>query len=61
MKQIVEITRNSDNTVTVRVGRKIEHISVDGKNKSQLFDCVKYALIAKGISWKDVDIAELLK
>ena len=29
---------NKDNTITVRVGKAVEHIGRDGKTKAQLFD-----------------------
>lgn len=56
----LRVTRNSDGTITVRVGRAVEHLSTDDKTKAQLFDAVKYAAISKGAVVSDVQIAEML-
>jgi hypothetical protein len=54
------ITKNKDQTITVRVGRAIEHISVEGKSKGELFDAVRYAAISKGAVISDIQLTELL-
>jgi hypothetical protein len=56
----LRIVRNSDETITVRVGRAVEHIGVEGKTRSELFDAVKYALISKGANVSEAELAELL-
>lgn len=60
-KKVVKIIRNSDDTITVRVGRSVEHVSMLGKSKGELFDYIKYALISKGVNFSDIDIAEMMQ
>ena len=57
----VKLSRNADGTVTVRVGRMVEHIDPDGKSKGELFDAVKWALISKGATLSDIQITEALQ
>ena len=59
-KKTFLIKKNKDGTITVKVGRAVEHISKEGKDKAELFDAVKYALISKGISVHDLTIATYL-
>jgi hypothetical protein len=53
------IAFNKDNTITVRVGRAVEHISREGKTKAQLFDAVKYAALSKGALISDITLTEM--
>ena len=53
------ITHRGD-TVTVQVGRDVEHITTTGKTKAQLFDAVKYAAISKGANLSDLTLAEII-
>lgn len=57
----LKVIRNRDNTITVRVGRQRESISLDGKNKAQVFEAVKWMAISKGAVVSDVQLAELLR
>jgi hypothetical protein len=57
----LKVIRNPDATITVRVGRAVEHISTGDKTKAQLFDAVKYAAISKGAVVSDVQITEMLR
>lgn len=50
---------NADSTLTVRYGRAVEHISLTGKTKGQVFDCVKYAAISKGVYMPDIELVAL--
>lgn len=65
MKRVVTIKRNADDTITIKVNwegsRSIEHIDTFGKSKGELFDSVKYALIAARVNLTDVEIMELLQ
>lgn len=56
----VKVTVNSDNTVTVRVGRLVEHIDASIKSKTELFDAVKYAALSKGGTLDDITLTEIL-
>lgn len=56
----ISVRKNSDGTITVRVGKAIEHVDPRFKEKGQAFDCVKYALISKGASFEDISVAEML-
>jgi hypothetical protein len=56
----LKVIFNSDRTITVRVGRQVEYISMEGKTKAQLFDHVKYAAISKGANISDIQLTELL-
>ncbi len=56
----LQIHRNADGTITVKVGRAIEHISTDGKTKAQIFDALKYAAISKGANLDEIAITEIL-
>jgi hypothetical protein len=51
---------NNDNTITIRVGRAVEHLSTNDKTKGQLFDAVKYAAISKGAIISDIQLTEIL-
>lgn len=51
---------NADQTLTVRFGRLVEHVALEGKTKGQIFDAVKYAAISKGVFIPDIDLTELL-
>lgn len=54
------ITVNKDKTITVRVGRNVEHISISSKSHADLFYAVKYAALSKGAIISDIRIAEIL-
>jgi len=41
---------NADGTLTIKVGRDLETIGLLHKEKAQIFDQVKYALISKGVN-----------
>lgn len=56
----VKLSRNADGTLSVRVGRAVEHIDPAFKSKSQVFDAVKYAVISKGGRLSDIQITEEL-
>ena len=43
------VLRLDGQTILIKVGRAIEYIGVEFKDKGQIFDCVKYALISKGV------------
>jgi hypothetical protein len=54
------VTFNSDDTVTIRVGRHVEHIDASTKTKVELFDAIKWAAISKGARISDVKLTELI-
>lgn len=54
------ISHNADGTITVKVGRMVEHIDPTGKDKGQVFDAVKTAAFSKGAKVSDVTITEIL-
>jgi hypothetical protein len=56
----LKVIRNNDGTITVKVGRAVEHISTAGKEKGQVFDAVKYAAMSKGVNLTDVSLTEIL-
>lgn len=56
----LRVSINADHTITVRVGRAVEHIDIYGKTKAQLFDAVKYAAISKGATVSDITLTEIL-
>ncbi len=56
----IKLRRNADDTLTVRVGRMVEHIGIEDKDHGQVFDAVKYALISKGVPFTEPDLVELL-
>jgi hypothetical protein len=55
-----KVIRNTDGTITVRVGRKVEHISTSTKSKAEIFEAVKYAAISKGASLSDEALTQVL-
>lgn len=57
----IRVRINSDGTLTVRVGRAVEHFDVAEKTKAEIFDSVKWAIISKGIIMDDVAVTELLQ
>lgn len=56
----ISIKKNADRTYTVKVGKAIEHIGTDGKDRGQIFDAIKYAAISKGVYLRDPELVELL-
>lgn len=56
----LKVIRNADGTVTVRVGRAVEHIDATNKDKAQLFDAVKWAARSKGASVSDEQLTTML-
>lgn len=56
----VVIRQNADHTITVRVGRAVEHISTANMEHGKIFDAVKWAIISKGLYLSDAEIAEIL-
>lgn len=50
---------NADNTLTIRVGRLVEHVDA-GLPRGEVFDRVKWAAISKGVVIADVEIVILL-
>jgi hypothetical protein len=60
LRKTVSIRFNRDQTITVRVGRQVEHVGIAGKEKAQVFDAVKWAVISKGLHLADADLAEIL-
>jgi hypothetical protein len=57
----LRISFNADGTITVRVGRSIEHIGIEGKTKAEIFDAVKWAAISKGATISDIALTEMLQ
>jgi hypothetical protein len=55
----LHLKRNRDGTLTLRVGRAVEHVSGD-KSKAELFDIVRYAAYSKGVHLDDIEVIELL-
>ena len=60
MLKTVTIKHNADHTITVRVGKAVEHITTASMDHAKVFDAVKWAIISKGVYLKDVEIAEIL-
>ena len=52
---------NKDGTVTVRVGRHVEHISTEAKTNGEVWDQVKYALVSKGVNLSDISLIEFME
>lgn len=59
MRTVLTLRVNRDRTITVRCGRAVEHLSIDGKTKSALWDAVKYACVSKGHGMKDEELLVL--
>lgn len=56
----VRLSRNADGTITVRVGRSVEHIDTFGKTKAQVYDALRWALISKNATLSEIQITEEL-
>jgi len=56
----VKLSLNADDTITIRVGRAVEHVSIYGKEHGQIFDAIKWALISKGVVFSELAITEEL-
>lgn len=50
-----------DGTLTVKVGRAIEHFDTTVKSKAEIYDAVKWSMVSKGISMDNVGLIELLQ
>lgn len=57
----LKIITNADGTITVRVGRAVEHVSTQYREKGEIFDAVKYAAISKGAIVSDVELTRMLQ
>lgn len=55
-----DLRLTSDRTIRVMVGRQREYISLEHKNKAEIFDAVKWALISKGVYPSEVTLTEML-
>jgi len=51
----------SGDVITVKVGRMVEHVDTFGKDKAQVFDAVRWALISKGATLSEIQITEELQ
>ena len=60
MRKTVTIRQNADSTITVRVGKQVEHITTASMEHSKIFDAVKWAILSKGVRLTDIEIAEIL-
>lgn len=56
----VKISKSGE-TITVKVGRAVEHIDTFGKDKAQVFDAVRWALISKGATLSQIQLTEELQ
>jgi hypothetical protein len=59
-ERTVTLRRNRDGTLTVRVGRAVEHVSTEARSHGQVFDAVRYAIISKGVYLPEHEVASLL-
>ena len=59
-QKIVNLNLNKDNTLTVSVGKSVEHISLQDKTKAQIYDQVKYACISKDVNLSEASLTELI-
>jgi len=57
----VTVRHNKDGTVTVRIGRAVEHFDATTKTKGELFDAVKMAVVSKGVRISDITLIEMLQ
>lgn len=55
------VTKNSDQTITVRSGRMVEHFNAADKTKEEIFDWVKWIAITHRIVLDDIQITEILR
>lgn len=60
MRHVANLTRNVDDTWTIRVGRQVEHIDAKGKTRVELFEAIRWALISKGVVLTEIDVVELM-
>lgn len=58
--KIVKLIKNSDDTTTVKIGSAVEHITIFGKSKYELFESIKWAIYSKGVVMDDLTIVELM-
>jgi hypothetical protein len=56
----LKLSYNADDTITVRVGKARETISIDGKSRGQLWDAVRWSAISKGANLSPVEVTEAL-
>jgi hypothetical protein len=49
---------NADGTLTIKVGRAVETIGLLGKERGEIFDQVKWALISKDVYVSEVRLTE---
>jgi hypothetical protein len=59
-KLTFEVRKNADDTITVRVGKQVEHISCVHKSKGEVYDAVRWCLISKGVSPEEPSLIEML-
>jgi hypothetical protein len=60
-QKTVTVRKNKDGTITVRVGNNVEHVSTESRAHGDIFDAVKYAIIAQGVYLSDVEVTELIQ
>jgi hypothetical protein len=57
----LKLSYNADETITVRVGKARESISLQDKSRGEIFDAVKWLAISKGARLSDVEVTEALQ
>lgn len=61
VRKSIQVSRLADGTYKIRTGRYVEFISGSDKTKGEVFDAVKWALVAAGFPLSDIEITELLQ
>jgi hypothetical protein len=60
MRRVAKVTRNPDNTWTIRVGNQVEHFSIEGKTRVQIFEHIRWSLVSMGVTLSEIDLIELM-
>jgi hypothetical protein len=60
MKATFNVRKNTDGTLTIKVGRKIEHFTIEGKSRAELYDLIRYAAIGAGVFLTKDGIEDIL-
>jgi hypothetical protein len=58
VRQSYTLTIIGDHTLLIKVGRAVEHVDLQFKEKGQIFDYVKYALISKEVFISNARLTE---
>jgi hypothetical protein len=57
----LKVNFNKDGTMTIRLGRHVEHVTIIFMSREEIFERIKWASISKGGNLTDIMITEIMQ